>query len=207
MQTLEITKEIVGNNIIVSDRVRHLIMKRSLANPSIKLNEGMIKELQSIGFNWFVDGTFVELFSHASSIDEVNPTVSQKASCCLGLNIIYRGDIPDQVLANAMLVKKIGADCFSLHSNLPMPVEQHEHLVRKDPVMVGWFERPDIFSSPCDLIGVYSNKVDSKSCMRCKKDMGNRPMKFTCKSNDMLGVVVGIWDEDDILSSFSSVGI
>lgn len=124
----------------------------------------LLNQLERIGAVWLVDRNFVSRFNYAASI---GPGIYSTEHCVIKNNsmIVYVGDIPEVILDKALLIKRMGINYFSVHSQYPFPIEEFE-LPKVDPVMIAWPEQPWIHRRG--------------TCWDC--------------SENVLGIVVGIWD-------------
>ena len=58
--------------------------------------------------------------------------------------------MPDFAIDRLKIAKGIGLKWITIHSMEPLPVEQHQIMMRIDPVLVGWKEKPWIHSNTND---------------------------------------------------------
>lgn len=134
------------------------------------LEISIIDKLQSNGFIWFVDKTFVQKFEYAAALTKRNGNkgaVRENEDSFNIINVQYVGDIPNWVLDRVESAMECGMDTITIHSHYPLPVKFEK--VTVDPVAIAWKGNPNIIKNNK---GIYN-------------------------MNNSQGVVIAIWQGDN----------
>lgn len=99
--------------------------------------------------------------------------------------ITYAGDMPDKIIEACENVKNLGMKYITAHSLNPFPTKELEKV---DPVAIAWIDNPNI------TINKKNKKVDDYRGVYLQKYV----------SSQILGIVIGIWDEENEIKTYLS---
>ena len=115
-------------------RLRHLT--------GINLSREYIKSI----FIWDVDPSFATKFRYVAQIGDKISCVFKNNDTILSNSdmVLYQGDIPEFALDKMDVYRTMYKCCFTIHSNLPLPI-QETSMEKSARIIISWYGELPIF--------------------------------------------------------------